>query len=136
MYYMIYRSVATDSPTEASLLKMLEWAREANARRGVTGMLLYQNGRYMQMLEGEEATVRELFDKISRDPRHHLVKVVASGTTSKRHFNDWSMGFRDMDQVSKLPDYDTYLNEQLAEKRFGSEERVAYQFMLHFIESA
>jgi hypothetical protein len=136
MYYMIYRSVATDSPNEASLLKMLEWAREANAKRGVTGMLLYQNGRYMQMLEGEEATVRELFDKISRDPRHHLVKIVASGTTAKRHFNDWSMGFRDMDQVSNLPDYDTYLNQQLAENRFGSEERVAYQFMLHFIESA
>lgn len=136
MYYLIYRSIATDPPDDASLLKLLNLAREANAERDITGMLLYQNGRYMQMLEGEEENVRALFDIIARDSRHKTVKIVASGPTAKRHFSDWSMGFRNMDQVSGLPDYDTYINAQLAQDRFGDEERSAHRFMLHFIESA
>lgn len=136
MYYLIYRSVATDLPDRASLIQLLEHARTANARRGITGMLVYQNGRYMQMLEGEEAKVRELFDGIATDPRHRLVKVVATGNTPKRHFQDWSMGFRDMEQGTTLPDYDTYLSEQLDLDKFGGPERAAFQFMMHFVESA
>lgn len=136
MYYLIYRSIATGQPDEASLLKLLNLARDANAALGITGMLLYQNGRYMQMLEGEEAVVRALFDRIARDSRHEVVKIVASGPMARRHFDDWSMGFRNMDKVSGLPDYDTYLSAQLSDDRFDSEARIAYRFMLHFIESA
>ena len=136
MYYLIYRSVATEVPTKESLARLLELAREQNASRGITGMLLYQNGRYMQMLEGEETKVRELFDAIANDPRHRLVKVVATGNNPKRHFQDWSMGFRDMEQVGSMPDYDTYLARQLDLDRFHGEERAAFQFMLHFVESA
>ena len=136
MYFLIYRSVATERPDDAGLLELLKLSREANAAHGITGMLLYQNGRYMQMLEGEEAAVRALYDNIARDRRHHLVTIVASGPVAKRHFHDWSMGFRHMDQVSDLPDYDSYLDAQLAEDRFDDEERIAYRFMLHFVESA
>jgi hypothetical protein len=136
MYFLIYRSVASETPTEADLHRLLEHARAANAAREVTGMLLYQNGRYMQMLEGEEEVVRSLFASIAADGRHRMVKVLASGPLTKRHFSDWSMGFRNMDQFGNLPDYDTYLATQLADDRFSSEERVAHQFMFHFIESA
>jgi hypothetical protein len=136
MFYLIYRSVATSVPSEADLGKLLLHARPANEARGITGMLLYQNGRYMQMLEGEEAAVRALFASIAADQRHRNVKVVASGALDQRLFSDWSMGFRDMDRVAGLPDYDTYLSNQLADDRFRSEARVAYQFMFHFVESA
>lgn len=136
MYYLIYRSVATEQPTKESLARLLELARDANAKRAITGMLLYQNGRYMQMLEGEEAAVRELFGKIAADSRHRLVKEVASGTMARRHFEDWSMGFRDMERVTAMPDYDTYLANQLDLDKFHGEERAAFQFMLHFVESA
>ena len=136
MFYLIYRSVATIVPSEADLAQLLEHARAANDARGITGMLLYQNGRYMQMLEGEEAAVRALFAAIAADQRHRDVKVLASGPLGKRLFDDWSMGFRDMDRFAGLPDYDTYLANQLADDRFGSEARVAYQFMFHFVESA
>ena len=136
MYYLIYRSVATDLPTKESLARLLELAREHNAMRGITGMLLYQNGSYMQMLEGDEAAVRELFGKVAADSRHRLVKEVASGKLPKRHFEDWSMGFRDMEQVGAMPDYDTYLAKQLDLDQFHGEERAAFQFMLHFVESA
>jgi hypothetical protein len=61
MFFLIYRSVATIVPSEADLAQLLEHARPANDTRGITGMLLYQNGRYMQLLEGEEAAVRALF---------------------------------------------------------------------------
>lgn len=136
MIYLIYRSIATEVPSEIELVSLLEHARPANAARGITGMLLYQNGRYMQMLEGEEPVVRELFGAISADRRHRDVKLVAKGALAKRHFDDWSMGFRNMDQFADLPDYDTYLSRQLDDGQLSREERAAFRFMFHFIESA
>ena len=136
MIYLIYRSIATEVPREADLVALLEHARPANAARGITGMLLYQNGRYMQMLEGVESAVRDLFAAISADRRHRDVKVVATGALAKRHFSDWSMGFRNMDQFADLPDYDTYLARQLDDGQITREERAAFRFMFHFIESA
>jgi hypothetical protein len=136
MIYLIYRSIATDVPSEAELVSLLKHARPANAARGITGMLLYQNGRYMQMLEGEEPVVKELFAAISADRRHRDVKLVAKGALAKRHFDDWSMGFRNMDQFADLPDYDTYLSRQLDEGQLSPDERAAFRFMFHFIESA
>lgn len=136
MIYLIYRSIATAVPDESSLVALLEHARRSNAERGITGMLLYQNGRYMQMLEGEDAAVRDLYARISADRRHRDVRLVASGELPKRHFSDWSMGFRNMDQFADLPDYDTYLARQLDEGTVSREERAAFRFMFHFIESA
>jgi hypothetical protein len=136
MIYLIYRSIATEVPSETELVALLEHARPANAVRGITGMLLYQNGRYMQMLEGEEAVVKELFTAIAADRRHRDVKLVSTGALARRHFNDWSMGFRNMDQFADLPDYDTYLSRQLDEGQLSPDERAAFRFMFHFIESA
>ena len=99
-------------------------------------MLRCQNGRYMQMLEGKEPAVRALFAAIYAVRRHRDVKVVATGALAKRHFSDWSMGFRNMDQFADLPDYDTYLARQLDEGQLSPEERAAFRFMFHFIESA
>jgi hypothetical protein len=64
-----------------------------NTSRGVTGMLLFGNGTFLQVIEGETAVVDDLMARISRDARHKGVKVLRRDEIAQRQYSDWSMGF-------------------------------------------
>jgi len=78
-------------------------ARKNNAEIGVTGALSYSNGYYIQVLEGSEEVVDELFAKVSNDPRHEQITVIINQTIVKRSFSDWSMKLPQ--SVNKDPDF-------------------------------
>lgn len=107
MFNLVYQSTATESPSTNELLTWLPEFREKNARLGVTGLLLYKHGSFMQALEGEEDTVRDLYEIIRADPRHHDVQTVLAITVSQRQFPDWSMGFKNLGEtaVTTIPGY-------------------------------
>ncbi len=80
--------------TEDELLDLLTIARTKNKKYSVTGMLLYCQGTFMQVLEGEESSVDLIYSAIELDIfRHKNIIKLASGTIEKRNFPDWSMGF-------------------------------------------
>ena len=89
----IYSSVASSKFSESDLPALLTGARMANAARGVTGMLAYINGNFLQVIEGAEESINELLAKIRADPRHQRILVLARESISARSFADWSMGF-------------------------------------------
>jgi hypothetical protein len=91
---VIYSSFASKHFMEEELPELLTHAREANAARGITGMLVYVNGNFLQVIEGEAAAVDELFATISDDPRHKRVFVIVREPITQRSFSDWSMGFK------------------------------------------
>jgi hypothetical protein len=92
-YHILYRSKASQTPTEADLQALLEEARTYNAQYGVTGLLLYSDGRYVQLFEGPEEVVRSLYARIQADPRHTQVVTVSDGPGPQRWFADWNMAF-------------------------------------------
>ena len=94
MFHLIYLSSAWGKMPEAGLDELLSVSRQNNRAAGITGMLLYLDGNFIQYLEGDESAVRGIFDKIKSDPRHHNVIVVDEGQTDRRLFDDWAMGFR------------------------------------------
>lgn len=132
MYYLIYISSAVKQLNYDELSSLLREARESNRERGITGLLLYQDGTFMQMLEGERAAVQELFGKISKDSRHVGVHVVHEGEIERRNFDDWSMGFFNMDKAGEHPGYSDYIDEHLALKTFNRDAQDARDFMLKF----
>jgi hypothetical protein len=73
-YQILYRSRATTSPTTADLWHLLDRAGAHNTVAGITGLLLYSSGRYVQVLEGPEDEVRAVYGCILRDPRHTQVR--------------------------------------------------------------
>ena len=99
MLRIVYSSVATKPFSGDELLDLLDEARRSNELMDVTGMLLYRHGKFLQVLEGAEATVESLFEKISTDPRHHTCKVLDREIVERREFGDWSMGFENLDEV-------------------------------------
>jgi len=96
LIHLVYASAASRPLSKQELLDLLSLARERNAARGVTGMLLYAEGTFFQVLEGEEDVVMPLFDHICEDPRHDRVLTVVKEPISARSFSDWSMGFREL----------------------------------------
>lgn len=96
MIQLMYVSTGTVAFDDVSLRKLLASARTANTAIDVTGMLLHQNGSFLQVLEGETAVVDPLFAKIGRDRRHQTVMMLARNEITARNFADWSMGFTDV----------------------------------------
>ena len=93
IYHILYRSQATYRPSEAQLLELLALARLHNSRQMITGLLLYSEGLFVQLFEGPEAAVKELYARVQRDTRHTHVETVSEGLLARRHFAEWSMDF-------------------------------------------
>ncbi len=91
MYELIYTSLAVTPITEEEVNKILSVAVKNNKQNDITGMLIYTNRAFVQMLEGEEATVKALYDKIYRDGRHENLRIFYEGYIQHRTFNGWSM---------------------------------------------
>ena len=72
---------------------LLEVARSRNAAGGVTGALMFNEGRFTQILEGSEAAVSAIFKSIREDTRHTDVSVIATQTIENRRFQIWAMAF-------------------------------------------
>ena len=97
VYSLAYASEASAELTVPDLLELLRRSREKNAALGVTGILLYRYGTFLQLLEGPRERVDELYATISDDPRHHAVSTVLVEDRPERRFPDWKMGFGDVD---------------------------------------
>ncbi len=94
MIQITYLSSATRAMSQEDLEDILRTARDNNARLGVTGMLLYGNKTFIQILEGEEGVVNDLVKTIKRDPRHTNFQIVKKKPIDQHEYADWSMGFK------------------------------------------
>jgi hypothetical protein len=78
------------------LVDIVKSARLNNALHRVTGVLLFSNQCFVQVLEGAMADVEWTFEKIARDRRHRDISIVSYGQAPKRSFADWAMGCVDL----------------------------------------
>jgi hypothetical protein len=90
---LIYRSIASQPMGNLHLCNLLASARRANAQRQVTGHLAYQNGTFLQCLEGPVQAIAQLWDNLQADTRHHSLNIVDRHDIGSRRFHEWSMAF-------------------------------------------
>jgi len=109
IFYLIYISKAAELMSEQRLKEILDQSRERNKRLDITGLLLYvegkflnatkqqltreMSGRFIQVLEGNETQVRELYQLIKHDSKHQQLIVLKEETIPARNFEEWAMGF-------------------------------------------
>lgn len=107
-FQLCYASTATRDLSRTDLLDLLTQARTFNAEQGITGLLLFQDGHFLQVLEGEADKVRHLFKHIARDDRHSQVALVFEEFVSQPQYPDWSMGFQALDgsELMEFPQED------------------------------
>lgn len=88
---LTYQSRATARPTVADLRELSWRARNKNRILGVTGMLLFDKGRFFQTLEGPPASLKLLWDAISNDPRHTDIEILSEHILPTRLFGAWDL---------------------------------------------
>ena len=134
IFSLVYLSAATVPFSKQDLVTLLEKSRENNTGLGITGMLLFKDGNFLQVLEGDEEKVRNLYQKIGRDPRHRECAVLFHGSSTQRDFPDWSMGFHDLGSrdVLSIPGFSTFLKTSLTARDFAHDPRRAKTLLLLF----
>lgn len=88
-----YVSDAAQPHSELKLSELLTASRARNEAIGVTGMLVYRDGRFLQVLEGPEDVTRDLLGRIVKDPRHENVHFLVVQKIRRRSFAEWTMGY-------------------------------------------
>jgi hypothetical protein len=96
LFHLIYSSQATIRLNQAGLVDLLKNARLRNEPRGLTGMLLYRDGLYLQFLEGKPDEVTGLLDRLRGDCRHKNITILGEGNLPRRLFPDWSMAYKNL----------------------------------------
>ena len=104
LVHLIYTSFAVGRPSQSDLEKLLKQAREHNELKNITGMLLYRNNVYLQVLEGDRKDVRNVFSHIQHDRRNQRVTKLLEEPILNRDFPDWSMGFHRIEDDSPVLD--------------------------------
>ena len=94
MIQLIYISYATREMNEQNLLDLLEQSRIKNEKHNVTGLLLYAKDNFMQVLEGEEVVVDDIYQSILKDDRNTRNTIIQRESIDTRSFPQWSMGFK------------------------------------------
>lgn len=96
MHHIIYMSQAKEPFGTLELVILLAQARIFNAQHNITGLLIYGNQQFIQVLEGEQAVISALYERIAADSRHEAIVKLADMPLSKRSFTQWSMAFRQL----------------------------------------
>ena len=134
MYQIIYVSTAAEPIGKDGLIELLKQSRANNERDGITGMLLYKAGRFMQAIEGQEEDVTELYEVIKRDLRHKNVDTLRSEYRPSRDFPNWSMGFQnlDTDNCAHQDGFTKFLENNFNLDYFDETVTEAHAFLLTF----
>jgi len=89
---LLYASRAAHPMSEAELSAILKSSREHNPAEGLTGLLCYSDGVFIQVLEGGRDAVNARYKSIVQDPRHHDVILLSYEEIDERRFAGWTMG--------------------------------------------
>ena len=112
---LLYASRAVD-PSPASIEAILAQSRQHNPPCGITGILCYGGGIFLQAIEGGRSAVNELYGHIQCDPRHKNVELLSYEEISQRRFGGWTMGQVNLSKLnhsillkySEKPELDPY----------------------------
>ncbi|MBX9794234.1 MAG: BLUF domain-containing protein [Burkholderiaceae bacterium] len=97
---LMYASRAADSVNQNELVSILKKSKANNADIGVTGVLCFSAGIFLQVLEGGRSQVSALYNRIANDTRHHDVVLLSYEEVDERRFAGWSMGRANLSRLN------------------------------------
>jgi hypothetical protein len=133
----VYVSSAQRELSPSELTELLKETRENNKRRGITGMLLYRGGNFLQVIEGTESAIDALFVSLRRDKRHNGIIVIKRRQIEERQFGEWQMAFRDISSVdlNEMEGYSPFMEFSFTDNKFQANPDQCHKLLLRFKES-
>lgn len=134
LIHLIYVSRATHLMSQEALGDILVVAQAHNTECNITGMLIYKDQSFLQILEGEGAQVLSLFNRIKADQRHCRVKRLLCERITARNFPNWQMGFENLEYWDKaqLPNYAEFMNKDYEISGFIKNPNSAHKLLAYF----
>lgn len=83
--------------TDADINDIFQTARHLNALDGITGLLIYDGLRFLQIVEGSEEAIDALVERLHADPRHAHIEIRDERFIEARCFPEWSMELLQVD---------------------------------------
>lgn len=116
LHEIVYVSIAPEGMTSQQLQALLTYCRGQNEKSAITGMLIYHQREFLQLLEGEAEVVTALFERIEFDGRHQQVYKLWDGPISERSCARWSMALIDQALIDTTPQaqHPSWLHQGLA----------------------
>lgn len=113
---------------------MVQKCRAVNQRWDVTGMMLYKDGAFLQVLEGPDRAIGSLMQSVQTDPRHFGVVVLSEEPLAEREYPDWSMAFHNLDTAASqsVPGYAPFEPLALNGPEFQSDPDLAQDLLALF----
>jgi hypothetical protein len=85
------RIAATETDPDALLAAIVHRSRVNNQAAGITGAMIHQDGQIIQVIEGDDNAIDQLYSKICNDPRHTDITEFYQQPISQRSFKQWSL---------------------------------------------
>jgi hypothetical protein len=135
---VVYSSTATSPFSDADLAALLTVSRRNNAGNGVTGMLLYRDGRFLQLLEGPFRPVHDLMERIADDTGHRDVRVLIDEIVDSRQFPEWTMNFQPVAvaEEASIPGYRKTFDDLADDTDDVSSTTPAVRALIRWFQSA
>lgn len=109
LYSICYVSSANNLSAN-SLEKLFFETEQNNSRLNMSGLLIYNNGNFLQILEGENVHINNLFSKIKKDDRHRSIIKLIDTPIEERVFDNYNVGFLIVNDLKKQKTLEDYLN--------------------------
>jgi len=134
LIHIVYVSFSVKDLTEKNLEDLLVDIRKRNKLQKVTGLLLYNDGTFIQLIEGKTGIIQNLFEKIQNDRRHSNVVLLLEESIKKRAFPDWTMGYYKLnrEQSGKIPGYSDFMLSKDSRKLIESTSYEAMKLLNSF----
>lgn len=100
IYRKAYISHAALNVTDDDVQKILDVSRRNNAANQLTGLLMFHNDIFFQIIEGPYENLEACYARIKRDTRHKTVQLLAEGPDESRAFDEWQMRYVPLDHLS------------------------------------
>jgi hypothetical protein len=134
---LVYVSSGTRKFATGELVELLRVSRRNNQSNDITGMLIYHDGNFIQVLEGPPQPVAETFRRIGEDRRHRGLIEMLNQTIDQRDFPDWTMGFVaiEKDMPPDLLGFADLLKGNIAGVNKSGQQDIARRLIAQFRES-
>lgn len=111
MHQLLYASITTPQfDQKKDIPDILAKSQKNNTRDNLTGILLYNSGIFIQLLEGSLENTEAAFERISKDTRHSKVVKIFSKIGNERIFSQWKMAYKEINQEIDLKMINDVLN--------------------------
>ncbi|WP_321515561.1 BLUF domain-containing protein [Marinifilum fragile] len=136
LIHIVYVSFSRNQLSELELDELLSEIRPKNLATGVTGLLLYNDEIFIQVIEGESDTIHDLYDRLQKDKRHTNIVKILEERIDQRSFPNWSMGYQKLSKEDSkdLPGFTDVMSSNDIRERLKQSSQAIVDLIVKFMK--